>query len=106
MESLVRDNALPKYVPHTQAFFLSYQLPASLNPKKGNYRSRYMEAEIGRPLRISIVNKKKILFLVTSRDHTFTEPSRLDEMNRFGSPTVPGTPLIPGYSASDPTSFM
>jgi hypothetical protein len=57
MESLVRDNALLKYVPHTQAFFLSYQLPASLNPKKGNYRSRYMEAEIGRPLRISIVNK-------------------------------------------------
>jgi hypothetical protein len=40
------------------------------------------------------------------RDHTLTEPSKLEEMNNVGSPTVSGTPLIPGYSAKEPISFI
>ena len=42
----------------------------------------------------------------TSRDHTLTEPSKLEEINRVGSPTVPATPFIPGYSANEPISFI
>lgn len=64
-----------------------------------------MEAEIDRPFEISIyLHKRKEL--LTSRDHTLTEPSKLEEINRVGSPTDPGTPLIPGYSAKEPISLI
>jgi hypothetical protein len=73
--------------------------------KKACCKSKHKEAKIDTPFGISIniLDEKN---KHTSRDHTLTEPSKLEEINRVGSPTVPATPFIPGYSANEPISFI